>query len=68
MKTVPGEFHAGHKAAETPRFAVIEGRRLEVCEILDRRRTLNSKTGKVMDLFRCRLEDGQIVDVASPMP
>jgi hypothetical protein len=68
MKTVPGEFYAGHKAAETPRFAVIEGRRLEVREILDRKRTLDTKTGEVTDLFRCRLEDGRIVEVAAPMP
>jgi hypothetical protein len=68
MKTVPGEFYAGHKAAETPRFAVIEGRRLEVREILDRIRTLNPKTGEVKDLFRCLLEDGRIADVAALTP
>ncbi|HEX2695352.1 MAG TPA: hypothetical protein VHP61_06335 [Acidobacteriota bacterium] len=68
MKTVSGEFYAGHKAAETPRFAVIEGRRLEVREVLDRRRMLDPKTGKVTDLFRCRLEDDRVVDVAASSP
>lgn len=65
MKTVPGEFYAGHKAGETPRFAIVEGRRLEVREVLDRKRTLDPGTGKIMDLFRCRLEDGQVVEVAA---
>ncbi len=65
MKTVSGEFYAGHKAEETPRFAVVDGRRLEVREILGRRRTLDPGTGKVTDIFRCRLEDGRVVDVAA---
>jgi hypothetical protein len=68
MKTVSGEFYAGHNAAETPRFAVIEGRRLEVRDVLSRKRTLDPKTGEVTDLFRCRLEDGRIVAVAAPKP
>jgi hypothetical protein len=68
MKTVSGEFYAGHKAAETPRFTVIEGRRLEVRDVLSRKRTLDPKTGEVTDLFRCRLEDGRVVDVAAPKP
>lgn len=66
MKTVSGEFYAGQKAAETPRFAVIEGRRLEVRDVLSRKRTFDPKTGEIMDLFRCRLEDGLIVDVVTP--
>lgn len=66
MKTVPGEFYAGYKTAETPRFAVVEGRRLEVREVLGRKRTFDPKTGYVTDLFRCRLENGRVVDVAAP--
>jgi len=68
VKTVPGEFYAGHKAGETPRIALVEGRRLEVREVLERKRTLDSGTGKVTDVFRCRLEDGRIVNVAAPAP
>lgn len=68
MKTVPGEFYAGHKAGETPRFALVEGRRLEVREVLERKRSFDPKTGKVTDLFKCRLEDGRIVNVAAPAP
>ena len=66
MSTIKAEFYSGHKAAETPRFAVIEGRRLMVLEVLDRKRTFDQKTGEITDLFRCRLEDGRIVDVATP--
>ncbi len=65
MKPVPGEFYAGHKVSETPRYAVIEGRRLEVLEVLDRKRTLDLRTGRVTDLFRCRLADGRIVEIVA---
>jgi hypothetical protein len=68
VKTVSGEFYAGHKAEEIPRFALIDGRRLEVCEILARKRVFDSRTGKVTDFFTCRLEDGRIVSVAAPTP
>lgn len=68
MKTVPGEFYAGHKAGETPRFAIVAGRRLEVREVLDRKRTLDAETGEITDLFRCRLVDGRVVDVAVSVP
>jgi hypothetical protein len=68
VKTVQGEFHAGYRGEETPRFAIVEGRRIEVRDILDRKRTIDPATGKVTDIFRCRLEDGRIVDVASPLP
>lgn len=66
MKTVSGEFYAGHKAAEVPRFAFVDGRRLEVRAILARKRVFDSRTGKVTDFFTCRLEDGRIVSVAAP--
>ncbi len=67
MKTVPGEFYAGYKSEETPRFAVVDGRRLEVRDVLGRKRALDPGTGKVTDLFRCRLEDGRVVNIAAPM-
>jgi hypothetical protein len=68
LSAIQGEFYAGHRAAEIPRFAVIEGRRLKVREVLDRKRTFDPMTGKITDLFRCRLEDGRVVDVATPTP
>lgn len=65
MKTVPGEFYAGHKASESPRFAVIDGRRFEVREIMERKRVLDPGTGAVEERFRCRLEDGRTVDIVA---
>jgi hypothetical protein len=68
MKTVPGVFYACYKASEVPRYAVIDGRRFEVREVLERKRTLAPGTGAVEERFRCRLEDGRIVDIIAPAP
>ena len=67
MKTVPGEFYAGHKGLETPRYALVEGRRIEVREVLARTRTIDPKTGGLVDRFRCRLEDGRVVEITAPV-
>jgi hypothetical protein len=68
LSAIQGEFYAGTRAAETPRFALIDGRRLEVRELLSRKRTFDPMMGRITDIFRCRLEDGRIVDVATPTP
>jgi len=57
------EFYAGHKGDETPRAVVVDGRRLEVVEILRRTRALDRADGRVRDVWRCRLEDGRAAAV-----
>ena len=57
------EFYAGHKGDETPRTIVIDGRRLEVAEILIRTRVIDRAGGPVRDVWRCRLEDGRVATV-----
>jgi len=57
------EFYAGQRGDETPRAVVIDGRRLEVRQVLDRRRTLDAATGSIRETWRCRLEDGRSVTI-----
>lgn len=68
MRVVPGEFYAGHKAAETPRRAYVDGGWIEVTEVLSRRRVSVAGSGMIVDLFRCRLADGRIGVVGSEVP
>jgi hypothetical protein len=58
-----GEFYSGYKGGETPRVAIIEGRKISVTEVIRRKRALNSRTGKTEDIFRCRLADGRVIDI-----
>jgi len=63
MVRVQGEFYSGYKSGETPRFAIIEGRRIAVTEVIRRTRALDPRTGKIRDVYRCRLADGRVIDV-----
>jgi len=63
MVRAKGEFYSGYKSGETPRMAIIEGRKIAVTEVIQRIRTLNPQTGKTEDIFRCRLVDGRVIDI-----
>lgn len=63
MVRAKGEFYSGYKSGETPRFAIIEGRRIAVTEVIRRTRALDLRTGKIRDVYRCRLADGRVIDV-----
>jgi len=63
MVRAKGEFYSGYKGGETPRVAIVEGRKIEVTEVVRRTRSLDPHTGKVTDIFRCRLADGRVVDI-----
>lgn len=63
MIRAKGEFYSGYKSGETPRFAIIEGRRIAVTEVIRRTRALDPQTGKIRDVYRCRLADGRVIDV-----
>lgn len=53
------ECYAGSKGEETPRAVVMGGHRLEISEILDRRRVLDRASGWISQIWRCRLADGR---------
>jgi hypothetical protein len=63
MIRAKGEFYSGYKSGETPRIAIIEGRRIAVTEVIRRMRTLDPRTGKIKDVYRCRLADGQVIEI-----
>ena len=54
------ECYAGYKGGETPRTVIIAGRRLDIVEILDRKRVLDRAGGPVRNVWRCRLADGRV--------
>ena len=55
------EFYAGSRGGETPRAVIIDNARLEVVEVLLRKRVLDRAGGPVRDVWRCRLGDGREV-------
>ena len=55
------EFYAGHKSFETPRILVWRGRRLEVESVGSRRRILDESSGRVRDVFECRVQGRRAV-------
>jgi hypothetical protein len=57
------ERYAGYQGDETPRAVMIGQVRLEVVEILLRKRVLDEAGGPIRDIWRCRLADGREVIV-----
>lgn len=57
------ESYAGYKGEETPRAVVLDGKRFEVVSVLSRKRVLDADGGRMRDVWRCRLDDGQVVTV-----
>lgn len=70
MPTIYGqadvECYAGHKGQEIPRAVVIEGKRLEVVQVLSRSRSLDASSGRTRESWRCRLDDGRIAAIELP--
>lgn len=57
------ESYSGYRGEETPRAVVIDAIRLDVVEILLRKRVLDRADGSIGDVWRCRLADGRDVTV-----
>jgi|GEM_PF-1591998 len=55
------EFYSGHRAEETPRAVLTGDTRLEIIEILERRRLMDTDSGLTFETFLCRLENGSQV-------
>ena len=60
------ESYAGYKGEETPRAVVLDGKRFVIASVLSRKRVLDSDSGRVREVWRCRLEDGRTVTVERP--
>lgn len=54
-------YYSGYKREETPRAIIIGNRELEVKEVLWRKRVLDWSTGKVREVFKCRMKEGDII-------
>jgi hypothetical protein len=63
FEEVKVESYAGYKGEETPRAVVLDGKRFVIASILSRNRVLDSDSGRVREVWRCRLEDGRTVIV-----
>lgn len=55
-------FYAGYKGEETPRSVVIGNREFKIDKILSRKRALDRKGGKRMEIYRCKME-GETVEI-----
>lgn len=65
FSTARVEFYAGYRPEETPRAVLLEGVRVDVAEVLERKRR-RAAPGKVEDSveeYRCRLADGREIVV-----
>jgi len=63
FKEVKVECYAGYKGEETPRAVVLDGTRFEVASVLSRERALDRDSGRMREVWRCRLHDGRTVIV-----
>lgn len=55
-------FYAGHKGDEAPRSVLIGSREFRIDEILSRKRVLDKKSQKRMEIYRCKME-GEVVEI-----
>ncbi|MBN1224104.1 MAG: hypothetical protein JXB23_12725, partial [Candidatus Aminicenantes bacterium] len=50
------KFHAGYKGETEPRRVIVDDHEMTVDKIFERKRILDSETGKVCEEFRCLLD------------
>jgi len=55
-------FYAGYKGEEIPKSVVIGTTEFIIKEIISRERILDQKSGKMVEVFKCRME-GEIVKI-----
>jgi hypothetical protein len=55
-------FYSGYKGKEIPRAVVIGKREFKIEKIISRKRVLDQKTGRISEVFQCRMEE-EIVKV-----
>jgi len=56
------QFYSGYKGDETPRAVIIGNRKFNIEEIISRKRVLDKKTGKKLEIYKCKME-GEIVKI-----
>ena len=63
FEKVSVESYAGYRGEETPRAVILDGTRFEVVSVISRERALDRDSGRMRDIWRCRLENGRTVTV-----
>ncbi len=63
FKDVKVDCYAGYKGEETPRAVVLDGTRFEVASVLSRKKVVDRDSGRMREVWRCRLHDGRTVIV-----
>jgi hypothetical protein len=63
FEEVKVESYAGYKGEEAPRAVILDGTRFEVASVISRERALDRDSGRMRDVWKCRLEDGRTVIV-----
>jgi hypothetical protein len=53
-------FYSGYKGKEIPRAVVIGKREFKIEEIVSRKRVLDQRTGKKLEIFQCRMEGKRV--------
>ncbi|MCR4409722.1 MAG: hypothetical protein QHH43_06695 [Candidatus Saccharicenans sp.] len=53
------EWYAGYRGREKPRAVWVAGQRIEVEEIIWQKRIREAKSGRIREVFLCRLPGGQ---------
>jgi len=56
------QFYSGYKGDETPKAVIIGNRKFNIEEIISRKRVLDKKTGKKLEIYKCKME-GEIVKI-----
>jgi hypothetical protein len=57
------ECYSGYRAEETPRAVTLGRKRLDISEVLSRKRLRDNATGRTVEIFLCRLGDGRRVSL-----
>jgi hypothetical protein len=54
-------FYAGYKGEEIPKAVIIGSREFVIDKVLSRKRVLDKKSGKTLEVFKCRMEGKPVV-------
>ncbi len=50
-------FYEGYKQRESPRAVIIGNQELKIQKIIWRKRARDQKSGKILDVFKCKIGD-----------
>lgn len=48
-------FYEGYKGNESPRWIILDKRKLKIDKILWKKRSLDKESGKTYEIFKCRI-------------